>query len=157
VGEGAALQVDKRSLESASTRMTEMLRQHLSPEDAAVVIACDGTIVIVPPSRGSDRVLEVRIRGAADLEVAFIVPTKPGSPFEQVFAGPAGEADAVVHEVVAFVCDLISERMVLAWDRRPLRGGRRFLEASDLTPAALRDLAWVVSWRGIRDWNKPAT
>lgn len=142
---------------SASARVAEQLRQHLNPEDAAVSVARDDTVAIAPPSGDSNRLIEVRVRAIADLEVAFVVPSKPGSPFEQVFTGPHEEADAVIRETVAFVCDLIAERMVLAWDSRPLRGGRRFLKANDLTPAALRHFAWVVSWRGAQDWSAPAT
>lgn len=140
---------------SASARVAEQLRQHLNPETAAVSVARDDTIAIAPPSGDSGRLIEVRVRDVADLEVAFFVPTKPGSPFEQVFTGPPEDADMVLHEAVTFVCDLIADRVVLAWDSRPFRGGRRFLNASDLTPAALRHFAWVVSWRGGRDWSAP--
>jgi hypothetical protein len=101
------------------------------------------------------RFLEVRLRDPADLEIAFFVASKSGSPFEQMFTGPSEEADAVGREAVAFVCDLIAERMVLALDPTPLRGGRRFLRIGDLTPSTLRQLAWIVSWRGARDWSAP--
>lgn len=136
--------------------IAEQLRQNLNPKDADVAVTPDGTIEIVPASDSFSRSIEVRVRSGADLGVSFIVPTKRGSPFEQVFTGPAGETDPVVREAVAFVCDLTAERVVLAWDSRPLRGGRRFVTASDVCSAIRRDFAWVVSWRGIRDWSAPA-
>jgi len=140
---------------SASARVAEQLRQYLDSGDIAVALIRDDTIAIACPSGDSDRLIEVRLRGAADLEVAFIVPTKPGSPFEQVFSGPTDEAEMVLREALSFVCDLIADRIVLAWDSRPFRGGRSFLMASDLNPDAFRHLACIVSWRGTRDWNAP--
>lgn len=135
-----------------AARVAEQLRRQLSPDEASVAVVSDELIEVASPSADSDRSLEVRVRGAADLEVAFLVPSRQGSPFEQCFIGPAEEADAVIREVVAFACDLIAERVVLAWHSGLLRGGRRFLEASDLSDAAKRRYAWVVSWRGTRDW-----
>ena len=93
--------------------------------------------------RHTARHIELRIRADSDLEVAFIVPSKPGSPFEQVFSGPTPEAGMVRREALAFVSDLVAERIVLAWDAQRLGGGRRFLKASDLNPETLRHVAWV--------------
>jgi len=139
-----------------SARVAGQLRQHLGREAVVVSTPRDDTVALADPSGDSDRLIEVRIRDHSDLEVAFFVPTKPGSPFEQVFSGPTSEADLVLREALSFVGDLIAERVVLAWDSRPLRGGRRFLKPSDLSPHVLRQLAWVVSWRGTHDWNAPA-
>lgn len=137
-------------------RVAEQLRRQLNSEDATVTIANDHIIEIASASSDSGRSLEIRVRGAADLEVAFIVPSKPGGPFEQVFAGPVEEADKVIREACAFTCDLVAERVVLAWDPSLLRGGRRFLKASELTAAAKYDYAWAVSWRGGQDWAASA-
>jgi hypothetical protein len=136
---------------SATARVAERIRQHLNAEDAAVAATHDGILLVCPP-HDADRHLEMRLRDVADVEIAFVVSTKPGSPFEQVFVGPSGEADAVLHDVVAFIEDLVTERLVLAWDARAIRGGRRFLPPTALTPEILQHTAWVVSWRGTHDW-----
>ena len=141
-----------------SARVADLLHQHLGPAAVAASIATprNDTVTIADPSGHSDRVIEVRIRDDSDVEVKFFVPGKPSSPFEQVFSGPTPEAEMVLREALSFVADLIADRIVLAWDSRLLRGGRRFLNASDLKPESLRHLAWVVSWRGTHDWNAPA-
>jgi hypothetical protein len=141
-----------------SPRVADQLRQHLRPESVAASVTTprDDTIAIANPSGDSDRLIEVRIRDDSDVEVALFVPGRPGSPFEQVFSGPVSEADLVLREALTFVGDLVADRVVLAWDSRPLRGGRRFLKASDLNPETLRHLAWVVSWRGTHDRQAPA-
>lgn len=134
-------------------KIVEQLRRILTPEVTINVRTNEDTIEIAPASGPTGLRLEVRVRSTADLEVAFVVPSKTGSPFEQVFVGPPEEEDAVVEEVVGFVADLVAERMVLAWDARWFRGGRRFLRIDELTPDALRHLAWVISWGRSHDWN----
>jgi hypothetical protein len=141
---------------SLAENMAERLRGRIGSE-VAVVVADDRLIEISSSSGQSDRTLGVRIIGAADFEVAFFVPSKPGSPFEQVFSGPDGEADMVIDEVVSFVCDLIAERLVLTWHLGLIRGGRRFLKTADYRLAVKRDFAWCVSWRGRHDWHASAT
>ncbi len=142
--------------EGRSTTALDRFTQRLAEEvGRAVVIerAAEDRCEILPAESGERRRLEVWCRGPADLEVAFHVPGKQGSPFEQVIAGPAAEEDAVLEAAVRFVADLVRERRVLAWDRRLLRGGRRFLEAGELAPETRRRLAWVVSWRGTWNWS----
>jgi hypothetical protein len=134
-------------------RLRRRIREAIAERDGAVVRAADDAIRILPPPARAGQLLEVRVRDAADVEVAWFVPGKRGSPFEQCFVAPAEEADALAREVVEFVCDLVAERRVLAWDSRLLRGGRRFLGAGELAPSALRQLGWVVSWRGTHDWS----
>lgn len=138
-------------------RVAEQVRRFLESDGvaASVATARNDTITFADPSGDSDRRIELRIRADSDLEVAFVVPTRAGSPFEQVFSGPPPEADVVLREALCFVRDLLVERTVLAWDARSLRGGRRFLKTGDLNREALRQFAWVVSWRGTHDWNAP--
>ncbi len=136
-------------------KIGEQLRGILTPNVTIHVRTIDDSIEIAPASGDPDRRLEVRVRGTAELEVAFIAPSKPGSPFEQVFAGPPEKEAAVAAEVLGFVCDLIAERIVLTWDVRWFRGGRRFLRPDELTAASLRHFAWVISWARSYDWNAP--
>ena len=115
-------------------------------------VAADTLRISAPPTRPGLSI-EVRARGRFDLDVAFFVPDRRGSPFEQVFVAPQEEADRLMQEVVQFVRDLLEERRVLAWDSSFLRGGRHFLDLNSPQLATHRHLAWVVSWRGTHDWS----
>ncbi len=103
------------------------------------------------------RRIEIRVRDDTDIDVAFHVPEKRGSPFEQVITGPSEDAAAVQASVVEFVSDLVAERTVLAMDRRFFKGGRRFIQLSGLRPAGLKYVSWVVSWQGTHDRDPDAS
>jgi hypothetical protein len=124
------------------------------PETAGTVREEQDAIQISAPASRAGHQLEVRVRDVSDVEVAYFVPGKRGSPFEALFTAPPNEADALADEVVEFVCDLLAERRVLVWDSRLLRGGRRFPRASELTPAVRRHASWMVSWLGTYDWSR---
>jgi hypothetical protein len=128
----------------------------LRQEQASVSLLDSDTICIGLPSSLKGRALEIRIRGVSDIEVAFVVPGKKGSPFEQLFVGPSAEETSLIGEVVSFVSDIVNERVALAWASGVLGGGRRFLRARELGPAERRKYAWSVSWAGSLDWERGA-
>ena len=64
-----------------------------------------------------------------------------------------GSADCAEH-AAQFVADLIAERLVLAYKKGVLSGGREFPRPGDLTHKARRGFAWVTSWQGTYDWQK---
>ena len=136
-------------------RIAELLVQHLDPEDAAVAVTTDDIVEITSPVGGLDRAVQVHVRDIAELEIAFVVPSRSGSPFEALFTGSIEEEDAIIDAAVNFVSDLIGERVVLAWDSRLFRGGQRFLSASEFSQSAKRQFAWAVSWSGEHDWDAP--
>jgi hypothetical protein len=108
--------------------------------------------VPAPAGRAGQR-LGIGVRDVGDVEVHVHVPDKSGSPFEQLFVGRDADAAELVGEVAGFVRDLLEERLVLAWDGRLFRGGRRFLPPSALSARVRRSLRWVFSWKGTHDWT----
>jgi hypothetical protein len=137
---------------NAVDEVADRLRDELKWSDAAVAVSGE-VISIVSPSSVTGRSIEVQVDRPADITVAFLIPGTRGGPFEAVFTGSPHESNAVVHEVVRLVGDLVAERSVVAYDSRWLRGGRRFLKASDLSSPSRPKVRWVRSWSGSHDWD----
>lgn len=108
---------------NSTADITNRLRQALRQEQASVSVIDSATICIDPPSSLAGRALEIRIRDVSDIEVAFVVPGKTGSPFEQLFVGPSADETSLIGDVVSFVSDIVNERVALAWDPAWLGGG----------------------------------
>ena len=140
----------------STAEIAEQLRHVLRPEQASVIVSNTETIRVDSPSSRVEHALEVRRRAMGDFEVAFVVPNKKGSPFEQLFVGPGLEESLVIREVVAFVSDIVNERVVLAWESNGLRAGRRFLQAQAIGSAERCKYAWGVSWAGALSWERSA-
>lgn len=104
--------------------------------------------VIDDYAEGSKRIAVV-LRPDGDVQVEFHINGQSGSPFEALFVVPEGLEESVADEVCEFVADLLDERIVLAVDRRLLRGGNRWLSPEEL--GSVKDLAFSASWRGSFD------
>lgn len=121
------------------------------PADQPLAAAKDVWFEIASDRRPTEQRLIVRPRGDGDIQVEYHDAGKRGSPFEMLLLGD-GEAECA--EVAArFVADLISERVVLAYERSLLTGGRRFLRPEKLNREGPAIFAWVTSWRGTYDRN----
>lgn len=138
-----------KSIEELRKRITDLVDLDGCVLGVVVHDALEVTSVRRPGHR-----IEIRMRDCADFDVAYVVPEKPGSPFEQVIAGPREDSADVLQSVVDFVDDLLWERIILGWDARLFGGGRRFLRAKDMDATARTRLEWVVSWRGSYDWTR---
>ena len=55
--------------------------------------------------------------------------------------------------VSSFVAELLAERLVLAFAKSFLRGGRCFLDPKTITESERRSLRWIASWLGTYDWQ----
>jgi hypothetical protein len=139
---------------SRTENMLLRLREALAPTDADVASSHEDCIEVSDRSAQSGRRIEIRIRGDSAMDVAFHVPEKRGSPFEQTFAGPAATAEDIQSEVVQFVVDLVTERQVLVMHSGAFRSGRRFIAPSRVTSDLRKWLLWVTSWRGSFDDNE---
>lgn len=105
-----------------------------------------------------ERCLTVLLRDDGDIQVEFHVPSKRGTPFEVLFVFEPSQTAATVEEVRRFVAELVTEQLVLAYDRSRLAGGRRFAKPFDLIGDRGRDIEWVVSWHGTFDrYQKPVS
>ena len=102
------------------------------------------------------RNLAVAIDGH-ELTVYFYVgPTGVGrGPYEANDTVPDEGKAEVLEEWARFVADLVEERLVLVYRRGWLKGGRDFIEPTELTPELRQRLEWVASWRGTYDWRIP--
>ena len=112
------------------------------------------TVTALRPA--GERVLAVELRPDADYQVAFWYASDLPGPAEALFpVTPENEA-----EVAAAVGDLVrgvlDERVVLAFRRGWLRGGREFLTVDQLAAMDRDRLSAVFSWRGTFDWQAPA-
>jgi hypothetical protein len=136
---------------SAIGKVFDQLRLNLSTSEADVRIVGARRAEVSGATANSGRRIGIYARDDFDFDVAFHVPEKLGTPFEQVFCGTPDEAEEVQATVVQFVVDLVRERIVLSMDNHPLKGGRRFVPSSELTETALKKLSWAVSWRGTHD------
>jgi hypothetical protein len=96
--------------------------------------------------------LVVLLRRDGDLQVEYHIEGRRGSPFEALFIIPDSGEEAAFGEVARLIEGLLTERLVLAYTKGVWRGGRTFLEATQLTEATRRKLAWVTSWSGTYDW-----
>jgi hypothetical protein len=141
---------------NSTAEIADQLRRLVRPEQASVIVSNSKTIRVASPSSCVECILEVRRKDVGDFEVAFVVPDKKGSPFEQLFVGPVSEESSVIREVVDFVSDIVNEQVVLVSDSGRLRGGRRFLRAETLGSAEMRKYAWGVSWAGALSWERSA-
>ena len=145
------------TMSSQTTKSIEELRKRIADvvdlDGCVLGVARQDALEVTSVGRSGHRI-EIRIRDCADFEVAYVVPGKPGSPFEQVIAGPREDSPAILQSVVDFVDDLVQERIVLGWDARMFGGGRRFLKTTDMDATARSRFEWVVSWRGSYDWPK---
>ena len=93
--------------------------------------------------------IAVVIRPDGDIQVEFHIDGRSGSPFEALFAVPEGSEESAAGEVCGFVTALLNERIVLAVDGRPFRGGNRWISPNDL--GGIRNLAFSASWGGSFD------
>ena len=91
----------------------------------------------------------IHLRPDGDLQVEFHLPKQRGSPFEQLFVIPEETAEEALDEAARFVSRLLAEDLVLGWDARVLRGGRRFV--SPLEARQSTHFAWTASGRGTYD------
>jgi hypothetical protein len=111
------------------------------------------------PAAPDGRKLGIYISAAGDVTVSFFVgPTGVGrGPYEGQLALPEGEEKEVeaLEDTARFVAELVEERLVLAYRRGWVTGGREFIAPTALTPERRRSLEWVASWRGTYDWNVP--
>jgi hypothetical protein len=105
------------------------------------------------PLRPELQRLVILLRSDGDIQVEYHVAGKPGSPFEELFDVPAGQEMPAIEEVIQFVRDLTTERLVLAYARGVFQGGRRFLTPNSVGEHERRNLQWVTSWQGTYDWQ----
>lgn len=110
------------------------------------------SIEIQSPVRPVARRLRVHLRHDGDIQAEFHIEGKPGSPFECLFVLQAGHEEEAIERVSRFVTDLITERIVLAYAKGILKGGRRFL-VPGLAESDRRHLKWTSSWLGTHDWQ----
>ena len=136
--------------------IVDQLEQGLAGEGAVVTRRNHDSIDVSDPSTKPGRQITVLVRDDGDVDVAFHIPEKRGSPFEQVIIGSTEDAEGVLASVVRFVADLVGERLILIWDKRLLSGGRRFIAPADLSATMLKHCSWVVSWRGTYDSDESA-
>jgi hypothetical protein len=129
----------------------DQLHRALSSMEASVRTVDDNLVEVAAQSAQRERRIEVYVRDDCDFDVAFHIPERAGSPFEQVFVGPPNAAADVQETVVRLVVDLVAERLVLAMAPGWWRGGRQFLAPSTLSWATAKRLRWVASWRGTYD------
>ena len=106
----------------------------------------------VPSPRSGDRHLVVLLRRDGDVQVEYHIAGRQGSPFECLFLISANEEDEALREVARLVEGLLTERVVLALEKGFWRGGRKFVEAAQLTERERRKLSWITSWHGTYDW-----
>jgi hypothetical protein len=139
-----------------TAEIAAQLRQVLRPEQASVIVSNPEAVRVASSSSRVEHTLEVRRRDVGDFEVAFVVPNRKGSPFEQLFVGPVSGESSVIREVVDFVSDIVNEQVVLAWDSSWLGGGRRFLRVQSLGSAEKCKYAWGLSWAGGLSWERSA-
>jgi hypothetical protein len=114
-------------------------------------LAGEGWLEVASSTRPGEQSLIVRLRSDGDLQVEYHVATRRGSPFEALFVVPPGEESAVSAAVARFVADLVNERLVLAYVRELVGGGRQFLTAEQVALVPTRRLGWATSWRGSHD------
>ena|ERR1044071_530696 len=106
------------------------------------------------PTRPAEQQLAVLLRPDGDIQIEYHVAGQRGSPFEWLLGPCARREQECVTEAKRIVVDLLAERLVLAYDGRLFRGGRRFVSPSELGAAGRRHLTWVTSWRGTYDWHR---
>ena len=111
----------------------------------------DSWLDVPSATRPKEQSLTVRLRSDGDLQVEYHVAGRRGTPFEALFPVPPGEEVAVSTAVAHFVSDLVSERLVLAYTRGIVGGGRQFLALEQLAISPPSRLSWVTSWRGSFD------
>ena len=111
------------------------------------------SIEIQSPVRPESQRLVILLRQDGDIQVEYHIANKKGTPFEVLFPLCEGQEGEVIENVSAFVADLLSERLVLAYAKRWLKGGRRFLVAQNITESERRTLRWITSWLGTYDWE----
>ena len=109
-------------------------------------------IVVRSPARPVARRLRIVLRHDGDIQVEFHIEGKPGSPFEALFVLQAGHEEEAIEHASRFVADIVTERLVLAYAKGVLKGGRRFL-APGLAESDRRHLKWSSSWLGTNDWE----
>lgn len=107
------------------------------------------------PVTADRRRLEVLLRHDGAVDVSFHSDLIERSPAEAHFPLEDGREAETFQAVAQLVAELVSEHRVLAFRRGWFRGGREFLRPSELTPANLRTLELVLSWRGTYD-SRPA-
>jgi hypothetical protein len=95
----------------------------------------------------------ILLRHDGDIQVEYHIANKKGTPFEALFPLSKGQEAEVIENVSAFVADLLSERLVLAYAKSWLKGGRRFLVAPNITESERHTLRWITSWFGTYDWE----
>ena len=140
---------------STTERIVERLRAALATTGTHVE-SLEDRLIGVAGSPKPGRRITVYVRDDLDFDVAFHVPEKQSSPLEQVIVGPAEEVNEVQSAVVQFVTDLVCERLILLMDKRLIRGGRKFMMVSEMSPSTLKHASWIASWRGTYDSDAPA-
>jgi hypothetical protein len=122
------------------------------PASSGFIGESDYRIEVQSPLRPATQRLVVYLRHDGDIQVEYHIADKRGTPFETLFVLSPGHEATAIEEVSRFVADLLAERLVLAYAKGILRGGRRFLRPGSLTKSDRRKLKWITSWLGTFDW-----
>lgn len=127
-------------------------QQRWFPPDRPFAAAEEIWFEIPSEHRPAEQKLVVRPRGAGDIQIEYHDAQKQDSPFEILLLGIATPRECA-ERAAQVVADLTAERLVLAYKKGVLSGGRQFLRPGDLTERVRRRFDWVASWRGFYDWK----
>jgi hypothetical protein len=88
-----------------------------------------------------------------DEALAFAMPEPRGWPRGQQPANTGTAGYWIDERASRLVTDLVMERVVLAYAKGILKGGRRFLRPGP-AKSDRRHLKWSSSWLGTHDWER---
>ncbi len=100
-------------------------------------------------------VVEVRLDG--DVDIHFHVDDHEPGWLEAQYVVPDGYEREAMEEVARFVGRFLREDIVLVYPKGLWSGGRRFVSADHVEALERRRIAWIVSWNGTHDWERPAS
>jgi hypothetical protein len=112
-------------------------------------------IEVPSPVQLRDRFMVIQLRHDRDIQVEYHVDGERKKPFETFFVHPAGQEKDAIESIVAFVADILAERLVLV-DTKSIFGERRFVKRDSLSDLDRRRLSRSISWLGSYDWQTPA-
>jgi hypothetical protein len=107
------------------------------------------------PAQLRDRSMVIHLRHDRDIQVEYHIDGERKRPFETFFLLPAGEEKDAIASIVAFVADILAERLVLV-DTKGIFGERRFVKRDSLSDLDRQRLSRIISWLGSYDWRTPA-
>ena len=140
----------KRLLDEALARTIpqsrEWVRQQENTGDSGYWVE------VQAPAQPIARHLTIVLRHDGDIQIEYHLAGKPSSPFEYLISLEPGHEEQAIEVASRFVADLVTERLVLAYAKGILKGGRRFL-APDLAHSDRGRLGWISSWLGTYDWE----